>query len=94
KKDKVERIVLCTGKVAVDLATEIESSDEKYDWLHVLRVEQLYPFPEEEVKNIFDRYSNVKEIIWLQEEPKNMGSWNYISPRLRETAPESVSVSY
>ncbi len=94
KKDKVERIVLSTGKVAVDLAAEIDSSEENLDWLHVLRVEQLYPFPEEEIKKIFERYSNVKEIVWLQEEPKNMGSWNYISPRLREIAPEGVAVDY
>nr|WP_270182367.1 2-oxoglutarate dehydrogenase E1 component [Alkalihalobacillus sp. CinArs1] len=94
KKDKVERIVLSTGKVAVDLAAEIESSDKDMDWLHVLRVEQLYPFPEEEIKKIFERYSNVKEIVWLQEEPKNMGSWNYISPRIREIAPEGVSIDY
>lgn len=94
KKNKVERIVLCTGKVAVDLAAEIESSEENMDWLHVLRVEQLYPFPEEEIKKIFDRYSNVKEIIWLQEEPKNMGSWNYISPRIGEIAPEGVNINY
>ncbi|MDQ0483168.1 2-oxoglutarate dehydrogenase E1 component [Guptibacillus hwajinpoensis] len=93
-KEKVERIVLCTGKVAVDLSAEIESSEENFDWLHVLRVEQLYPFPHEEVKKIFERYSNVKEIIWLQEEPKNMGSWNYISPRIHESAPKGVAVSY
>jgi 2-oxoglutarate dehydrogenase E1 component len=91
--EKVERIILCTGKFAIDLAEQINKM-EGLDWLHIVRVEELYPFPKEELQAIFARYPNVKEIVWVQEEPKNMGSWCYIEPRLREIAPEGVDVSY
>jgi 2-oxoglutarate dehydrogenase E1 component len=92
-REKVERIILCTGKFAIDLAEQINKM-EGLDWLHIVRVEELYPFPKEELQAIFARYPNVKEIIWAQEEPKNMGSWCYVEPKLREIAPDGVDVSY
>ncbi len=92
--ERVERFILCSGKVAVDIETELESNEERHDWLHLVRVEQLYPFPKDELEKIIERYSHLKEIVWVQEEPKNMGSWMYIEPRLRDIAPERVSVSY
>jgi 2-oxoglutarate dehydrogenase E1 component len=92
-REKVERIILGTGKLTIDLAEQINKM-EGLDWLHVVRVEELYPFPKEELQAIFARYPNVKEIVWVQEEPQNMGSWCYIEPRLREIAPEGVDVSY
>ncbi|WP_106765934.1 2-oxoglutarate dehydrogenase E1 component [Paenibacillus faecalis] len=92
---KVERLVLCSGKVAVDLEEAIDKQkDEDYSWLHVLRVEQLYPFPKEEISRIMKKYSNVKEILWVQEEPQNMGAWSYMEPRIREIAPKGIEVSY
>jgi 2-oxoglutarate dehydrogenase E1 component len=92
-REKVERIILSTGKLTIDLAEQINKM-EGLDWLHVVRVEELYPFPKEELQAIFARYPNVKEIVWVQEEPQNMGSWCYVEPRLREIAPEGVDVSY
>ncbi|MGC4379464.1 2-oxoglutarate dehydrogenase E1 component, partial [Fictibacillus sp. Mic-4] len=92
--DQVERLILCSGKVAIDLATEIEAKEENFDWLHIARVEELYPFPEKEIQAIISRFANLKEIVWVQEEPKNMGSWMYIEPRIRAVAPENVSVDY
>ncbi|MCD9024979.1 2-oxoglutarate dehydrogenase E1 component [Cohnella silvisoli] len=92
---RVERLVLCTGKVAVDLAEELDkSADTNRDWLHIARVEQLYPFPEQEVKAIMNRFPNLTEVLWVQEEPKNMGAWSYIEPRIRELAEEGTTVGY
>ena len=53
---------------------------EGFDHLHIVRVEQLYPFPAEKIQEIVARYPNVKELVWVQEEPKNMGSWNFALP--------------
>lgn len=93
-KERIERILLCSGKIAVDLEAELDSHEDAKDLLHIIRVEQLYPFPKKEIQEIFSRYSNLKEIVWVQEEPKNMGSWMYIEPRLREIAPNGVPVKY
>lgn len=90
--DKVNRIVLCSGKVAVDLNDKLPEVKDK-DQLHILRIEQLYPFPENEVRAIFERYKNATEIVWVQEEPKNMGSWRYIAPEIRKVAGE-LPVNY
>ncbi len=94
--DKVERLVLCTGKVAIDLAEELSKTpDTNRDWLHIVRVEQLYPFPKQELKAIISRFPNLSEMLWVQEEPKNMGAWGYIEPRLRELVDNvKVSVTY
>ncbi|MED4903304.1 2-oxoglutarate dehydrogenase E1 component [Parageobacillus thermoglucosidasius] len=92
-REKVERIILGTGKLTVDLAEQINKM-EGLDWLHVVRIEELYPFPKEELQAILVRYPNIKEIVWVQEEPQNMGSWCYVEPKLREIAPDGVEVSY
>ncbi|OYD08484.1 2-oxoglutarate dehydrogenase E1 component [Paludifilum halophilum] len=93
--DRVTRLILCSGKVAIDLESELESaSDSKRDRLHLLRVEQLYPFPEEEIRKMIRRYKNLKEIVWVQEEPQNMGAWTYMEPKIKALAPEGVAVDY
>ena len=76
----VGRLVLCSGRVAVDLA----SSDRRKaaDWVAIGRLEQLYPFPTTEVERTIDRYPSLREVVWLQEEPQNMGGWNYAMPHL------------
>ncbi|WP_078410225.1 2-oxoglutarate dehydrogenase E1 component [Priestia abyssalis] len=94
--EKVERLILTTGKVAIDLAVEIDRVKEKQnlDWVHVVRVEQLYPFPMGEIDAILRRYPNVKEIVWVQEEPKNMGAWHYLAPILYDLSPDNVKAHY
>ncbi|HET7658036.1 MAG TPA: 2-oxoglutarate dehydrogenase E1 component [Bacillales bacterium] len=92
--DQVERLVLCTGKIAIDLHERLEKEEEQFNWLHILRVEQLYPFPKEEIENVISRFKNLKEIVWVQEEPQNMGAWTYIDPLLRETAPKKSEVHF
>lgn len=95
KPEKVERVILCSGKVALDLQAKIEEDDPSaYEWLHILRVEQLYPFPEQEIATILKSFKNVRELVWVQEEPKNMGAWSFMEPRLRKIAPKKASVSY
>lgn len=92
KDKKVERILFASGKMAIDLAERVKDG-KGYDWAHIVRVEQLYPFPAEKIQAIVDRYPNVKELGWVQEEPQNMGSWTFAEPYLREIA-AGKDVSY
>jgi multifunctional 2-oxoglutarate metabolism enzyme len=70
--DKVERLILCTGKVFYDLAKAREDKRTA-----IVRVEELYPFPETELKEQLDRYPDAEK-VWVQEEPENMGAWWYM----------------
>ncbi|MVP01176.1 2-oxoglutarate dehydrogenase E1 component [Paenibacillus lutrae] len=92
---KIRRLVLCTGKIAIDLEEALEADKEKdYSWLQIVRVEQLYPFPDKEIAAVMERFTGLKEIIWVQEEPKNMGAWNFMEPRIRAIAPSKADVQY
>lgn len=82
---KVERILLASGKMAIDLADKVKDGKD-FDHLHLIRVEQLYPFPSEKIQMIIERFPNAKEIAWVQEEPQNMGSWTFADPYLRDFA--------
>lgn len=92
--EKVSRLVLSSGKVSIDISDRFTQMEEPKDWLHVARVEQLYPFPAKDIKGILTKLTNLEEIVWVQEEPQNMGAWGYIEPYLREIAPEKVKVRY
>ena len=81
QKDKVKRVVLCSGKVFYDLVKKRE--EEKLFNVRLIRVEQLYPFPEDAVVRELKNFSKAT-IIWCQEEPKNMGAWTYINPLIEE----------
>lgn len=72
-KATVERVVLCSGKVYYDLYERRE--EQKLDNVALVRMEQLYPFPYDEMKAIFAGYSGVKSVVWCQEEPRNQGAW-------------------
>lgn len=82
--DEVKRLVLCSGKVYMDLAEIQKRTLEEDDTLFVAltRVEQLYPFPEPVIEAEMNLYPNLEEVVWLQEEPANMGAWGYIRPCL------------
>lgn len=82
--DAVKRILLCTGKVAYDL---IKQRDERAAPAAVVRVEQLYPFPADQLSAIFARYPNATEVRWVQEEPLNMGAWRFVFHRLVNRLP-------
>ena len=74
----VRRVVFCSGKVAWDAMAE---RDRRRAPAAVVRVEQLYPLPTEQMMETLDRYPNAREIVWLQEEPENMGAWKFIEHR-------------
>ena len=76
----VKRVVLCTGKVAIDLLAH--ASRPTNDEIAIVRVELLYPFPEAALRNVLANYPNAQEVVWVQEEPQNMGAWNYMAPRV------------
>ncbi len=71
----VRRVVLCSGKVAWDAITAREKRGAP---VAVVRVEQLYPFPEAQISDVLNSYPNAKEVVWLQEEPENMGAWHFV----------------
>ncbi|RPH69800.1 MAG: 2-oxoglutarate dehydrogenase E1 component, partial [Myxococcaceae bacterium] len=78
--EKVTRLLLCSGKVAYDLlAARAKAGGEK---IAVARLEQLYPFPEAQVAAEIARYPGLEELVWVQEEPGNMGAWSFVLPRL------------
>ena len=79
--DSIRRVVLASGKVAVEAQNE---RDQRGTPVAIARVEQLYPWPFEGVARVLDRYPNATEVVWLQEEPENMGAWNHIKGRLYE----------
>jgi len=85
----VRKVVLCTGKIGHDM---IAKRDETGAPLAILRAEQLYPWPAERLSVTLDRYPNARELIWLQEEPENMGAWNFIKGRLYERHGDQYSI--
>ncbi len=83
-----ERVILCSGKVYYDLLNH--RSEQKIANAAIVRVEQLYPFCEEKIGNAVSKFGDAK-IVWCQEEPQNMGAWNFIEPRLRKLFGRDVS---
>ena len=90
--ERVTRLVVCSGKIYYDLLAEAEKMTEARP--AVARMEQLYSFPWTEMRELLAGYPAVEQLVWVQEEPRNMGAWSYVEPKLRELAPEGVRVSY
>ncbi|MGH2365759.1 MAG: 2-oxoglutarate dehydrogenase E1 component [Chloroflexota bacterium] len=80
-RGSVRRLVLCSGKVYVDLAA---TGRLPVEGLAVARVEELYPFPAGEIAELLAGYPGLREVVWLQEEPRDMGAWTFVAPRLRD----------
>ena len=78
--DNVTRMVLCGGKVYYDLLEQRRALG--LDHVAIVRIEQLYPLPEERLIAEIEKYSNLKEIVWTQEEPLNQGAWYYLAPHM------------
>jgi 2-oxoglutarate dehydrogenase E1 component len=88
----INSLMLCSGRVYVDLVTSQlrkESSN-----VGIARLEQLYPFPKEALEGLLDRYSNLERLIWVQEEPLNMGAWNYLRPHIRQLTEDRYPLHY
>jgi 2-oxoglutarate dehydrogenase E1 component len=93
--EAVRRLVLCSGKIYYDIVGH--ESRALAQSVAVGRVEFLYPFPLEQVVALVDAYPDLREIVWAQEEPQNMGAWRSIRHRLEEaaaTAPRVERVAY
>jgi 2-oxoglutarate dehydrogenase E1 component len=84
RKSDIRRVLVCSGKVYVDLVSSEHRKTRKD--VAICRLEQLYPVPSQQLKALFDEYNNSEEIIWVQEEPENMGAWDFIRPHLIEAA--------
>jgi 2-oxoglutarate dehydrogenase E1 component len=78
--EKVKHIILCSGKVYYELL--IERRAKKRNDIAIVRVEQLYPFPGPELDALLKCYTETRDLVWVQEEPKNQGAWDFVKPRI------------
>jgi 2-oxoglutarate decarboxylase len=92
RKDKVERLVLCSGKIYYDI--DAAPKRETIENVAIARAELLYPFAKEQISSLIESYPNLKEIVWVQEEPRNMGAWSVMQRRMPELVPEGVELGY
>jgi multifunctional 2-oxoglutarate metabolism enzyme len=90
--ESVTRLVLCTGKIYYDLAGH--SDRQGNDGVAIGRVELLYPFPERNIRDLLARYPKLQEVVWAQEEPRNMGARAHMFPRLMQIMPENIHFGY
>jgi 2-oxoglutarate dehydrogenase E1 component len=81
KRNKIERVILCCGKVYFDLVSHREK--EKINNAAIIRIEQLYPLDEMQLRAAVEAFPKKARLVWCQEEPQNMGAWTFIEPRLR-----------
>lgn len=93
KPKNVERVILCSGKVYFDLLEERRKRE--IDNIAIIRIEQLYPFPEKELAQLLRRrYANAKQVVWCQEEPKNQGAWYSSQHHFRRCMREDQTLYY
>jgi 2-oxoglutarate dehydrogenase E1 component len=78
---RVSRVLICSGQVYYDLLAARE--ERKLQHVAIVRLEQLYPFPAAELKDILDRYPALSDVVWVQEEPRNMGAWRFVQEQLQ-----------
>ncbi len=91
-EEEITKLVLCSGKVYYDL--DGHDKREEASNVAVARVELLYPFARDQIRELIERYPNLKQIAWLQEEPKNMGAYSVMARRMPELVPDGVEFSY
>jgi 2-oxoglutarate dehydrogenase E1 component len=90
--ERVTRLILCSGKVYYDLVGHVDRADKSE--IAVGRVELLYPFPQNEILELVSAYPNLTEVVWVQEEPRNMGARAHMSPRLLQILPDHLHFGY
>ncbi len=89
---EVRRLILCSGKIYYELAGHESRAENPY--VAIGRVELLYPFPQAEILSLVERYPKLEEVVWVQEEPRNMGARAHMSPRLMQILPEHLRFGY
>ncbi len=87
-REAITRLVFCTGKIYYDLAAK------RAPHVAIVRVEELYPWPGNQIAQIVDLYPAIEEVVWAQEEPKNQGAWSYVAPRLRMSTGNALLTRY
>ena len=89
-KAQVQKLVLCSGKIGIDLLDLLDKADAPKDSLKtaIVRVEQIYPLHTEKLQKLLASFKSVKEMVWCQEEPENMGAWSHLAPKLSKLAAE------
>ena len=92
EKENVHRVLLCSGKVYYDLLAEQEARNNPQ--IAIVRVEQLYPYPEWNLSRYSPAIVKPKRICWVQEEPQNMGTWNFISRHMTHNLSFGRSLRY
>ncbi|MCL4560258.1 MAG: 2-oxoglutarate dehydrogenase E1 component [Chloroflexi bacterium] len=90
--EAIRRVLFCTGKIGVELLTH--ELRKQHGEVAVVRVEQLVPFPDRQIKTLLERYPGMREVFWVQEEPENMGAWNYIHEKLAQLMPVKLPLGY
>ena len=88
KRDAVTRLVFCTGRIYYDLAAK------RAPHVAIVRIEELYPWAGNQIAEIVDKYPEIEEVVWAQEEPKNQGAWSYAAPRLRMSTGNALPTRY
>jgi 2-oxoglutarate dehydrogenase E1 component len=90
----IKRLILCSGKVYVDLIGSERRAASSSSEVAICRVEQLYPFPNIALNEVLGRYPSLRDVAWLQEEPENMGAWEFIRPLLEELIGDRCPLRY
>ena len=88
--EKVTRLLLCSGKIYYDIIASPRRAETPH--VKIGRIELLYPFPATEIGEYVLRYPNLKEVVWVQEEPRNMGARKFVLPKIREVLPQGVAL--
>jgi 2-oxoglutarate dehydrogenase E1 component len=93
--DAVERVLICSGKVYYDLMAERKKRFEGSEGrVAILRLEQLYPWPDDILGEMIAQYKNALRVVWVQEEPANMGAWTFVRERIQGFLPELANLAY
>jgi 2-oxoglutarate dehydrogenase E1 component len=92
RRGQISRLVLCAGKVYYDI--QGHDRREEAGQVAVARLEQLYPFPSAALEALVDGYPHLEEVVWTQEEPRNMGGLTFVGPRLRAVVPRQIPLRY
>ncbi|WLV25475.1 2-oxoglutarate dehydrogenase E1 component [Aciduricibacillus chroicocephali] len=81
-RKEAKRLLLGSGKIMIEIEEKMKKTDDDFSWLEVLRLEQFYPFPERTLGRHLAEMPNIEEIVWVQEEPRNMGAWDFVDDYL------------
>jgi 2-oxoglutarate dehydrogenase E1 component len=92
KPKSITSLIVCSGRIYVDLVGS--NLRKEIHNVAIARLEQLYPFPKEALESLLEKYRSLERLIWVQEEPLNMGAWNYLRPRLRQLTDDQLPIHY